>query len=108
VSPTSPESGTDPGHLEWLLVASTRHSWTALSVTILAAAGWALLGRYRGYFFTPMGFAFAALALLSGAAWIHAQRRVLALHRSLSRPLPWSRLCSPRATRLRSPTLQGG
>ena len=80
------------GKQEWLLVVSTRRSWTALSVMVLSAAGWVLLGQHRGTVPLPFACALGALTLASGVIWVRAQQTVFSIRRSLARPAQWNQL----------------
>jgi hypothetical protein len=81
---------TEKAKLEWDLVISTRHCWTAVSVMILAALGSLLLGRAAGGpVVRGLAVSLAAVTVASAAVWFRSQQLVLRLHRSLERPLAW-------------------
>ncbi len=62
-----------------------RRGWTAISVAVLAATGWATLGRISGpVALSPPGLAFAFAALIAGLVWVRAQHTIRGIRRRLS------------------------
>lgn len=88
--PTLP-SFTRKAELEWLLVLSTRRGWTALSVAVLALAGWLVVGR-AGSPGSPPGWGLALLSVGSGLVWLRTQQLIFRVRRLLCRPVRWSEL----------------